>query len=329
VTPFQLIDAKTVAEAVELMRHHAGRAQPLASGGDILGLLKDGVAGPTLPLPSVLINLASIVGLNDITLLEEGVRIGAMATLSQIARDGRLPPIFGEAIPRIASPQLRERTTIAGNLLQRPRCMYFRHPDITCYKKGGRGCPAVGGPPQAYPGALFPDLCHAGHPSDMAPVLIALGATAIISGTSGDRLVPIAKLYGDAGTNPLSEASLAPGELLNAIIVPHKKSSQAFEKVAPRKANEFSWASAAVAIEVDGDCITGFTAAVGGIAPGPFVCDDASAFCGHSITAIDASTTANKLLPITFQTDATLARASTARYALETALRRALDRAKA
>ena len=105
-----------------------------------------------------------------------------MTTLAQLSAHPDVPPMLAEAVTCYASPQLRARTTIGGNLLQRPRCLYFRHPDVTCFKKGGTGCPAVGGPSEAYPGSLFPGTCHAGHPSDLAPALIALDAAAELLG---------------------------------------------------------------------------------------------------------------------------------------------------
>ena len=120
--------------------------------------------------------------------------------------------MLAEAIGHIASPQLRARTTLGGNLLQRPRCLYFRHPDIDCFKKGGVGCPAKDGPAEAHPGALFPGTCHAGHPSDLAPVLMALDARAEIAGPGGQRTLPLAALYRDAGFNRDREAHLAQDE---------------------------------------------------------------------------------------------------------------------
>ena len=156
MSPFALIDASNTAEAVALLRAHHPHAKVIAAGGDLLGLLKDGVQGATLRQPHVLVNLATAQELHRIERCNDGWSLGAMVTLSTIARTAGLPPILAEAIGHIASPQLRTRTTLGGNLLQRPRCLYFRHPDEVCFKKGGISCPAIGGPVQAYPGALMP-----------------------------------------------------------------------------------------------------------------------------------------------------------------------------
>ena len=154
MTPFRLIDAHSAADAAALLRAHGPRAQPIASGGDLLGLLKEGVEGPALALPTVLVNLATAPDLTRVTRGTDGVRIGAMATLARLRKEPDLPPMLAEAIDHIASPQLRVRTTLGGNLLQRPRCLYFRHPDISCFKKGGDRCPASTGPAETFTGSL-------------------------------------------------------------------------------------------------------------------------------------------------------------------------------
>jgi xanthine dehydrogenase YagS FAD-binding subunit len=179
--------------------------------------------------------------------------------------------MLAEAIGHIASPQLRARTTLGGNLLQRPRCLYFRHPDETCFKKGDSGCPAVGGPIQAYAGALMAGACHAGHPSDLAPVLIALRASADLCGPAGLRRVPLESLYRDAAWRAGPEADLADDDVLTHVHLPFTTLAQAFEKVAPRAANEFATASAAVAGSVQGGRWQALRIALAGVAQGPLL----------------------------------------------------------
>jgi xanthine dehydrogenase YagS FAD-binding subunit len=328
VTPFRLLDAASAADAVALLRGHAPHARPIAAGGDLLGLLKEGVEGPTLAAPAVLVNLATARDLAQIRHDEQAWRIGAMATLARLEKDPTLPPMMAEAIGHIASPQLRARTTLGGNLLQRPRCLYFRHSDIVCLKKGGEVCAAVGGPDRAWPGALFPGICHAGHPSDLAPVLIALEAQAEIVGPDDVRMLPLVDLYQGAAHNRESEVRLRRDELLSALIVPRHTRAQAFHKVAPRLANEFSWAGAAVALSCDGDAVTAARIALSGVAPGPHVCERADeCLAGQRIDSVDPGQVASQLVRVAQETPMVAARASAARLAVERALSRALQRA--
>lgn len=268
---FQLVDARTADEAVAQLQAHGPGAQVMAAGGDLLGLLKDGVRGPALPPPAVLVNLSTAVELRAVERHADGWRLGAMATLHSLAQAPGLPPMLAEAIGHIASPQLRARTTLGGNLLQRPRCLYFRHPDEACFKKGGSACPAVGGPIQAYAGALMPGACHAGHPSDLAPVLIALQACAELCSPAGPHRVPLEDLYRDAAWRAGPESALADDELLVRLHLPFTTQAQAFEKVAPRAANEFATASAAAAGAVQGGRWQSLRIALAGVAPGPLL----------------------------------------------------------
>jgi xanthine dehydrogenase YagS FAD-binding subunit len=316
----RLVDARDAAHAVALLRAHGPRAQPLAAGGDLLALLKDGIRAPA---PRVLVNLATASDLAQVRRGADGHwHLGAMATLAALARIEGLPALLAEAIPRIASPQLRTRTTLAGNLLQRPRCLYFRHPDETCFKKGGVGCPSTGGPLQAYGGSLFAGDCHAGHPSDLAPALMVLGARAELRGPRGVRCVPLAELYRDAAHHPTREAALEDDELLCKLMLPPSRFVQAFEKVAPRDAHEFATASAAVAGRALGARVAELRVTMGGVAPGPWS-PDTRTLHGERLATLDAAACAEALLPCGLRAPFA-ARLPAARLALERALSRVL-----
>jgi xanthine dehydrogenase YagS FAD-binding subunit len=320
MSPFLLVDAHDAVEAVALLQAHGPHAQLVAAGGDLLGLLKEGVRGPALPSPRVLVNLATSEKLHHIERRDDGWSLGAMATLSALARVPGLPSMLTEAISHIASPQLRARTTLGGNLLQRPRCLYFRHPDESCIKKGGTGCPAVGGPVEAYAGALTAGSCHAGHPSDLAPVFLALQASAEIWGPSGVHQVPFTKLYCGAASRAGPESTVGPDEVLVRVHAPHTTLAQAFEKVAPRDANEFATASAAVAGAVQGGRWLALRVALAGVAPEPLLLSTDEVI-GQRTDAISDEVLAAKLLPAPahgpFDT-----RLSAARLAVERAMHR-------
>ena len=326
MTPFSLVDARSAAEAVALLEAHGAGAQIIAVGGDLLGLLKDGVEGPTLQRPHLLINLATAHDLAEIRVGPQELRLGAMATLADLAGHRDLPSIISEATRSIASPQLRARTTLGGNLLQRPRCWYFRHPDIDCFKKGGTDCPATGGPAEAYPGALMPGRCRAGHPSDLAPVLIALAAEAELLGSGGTRRLPLAALYDGAEANPTHEALLGATEILTALVIPRADRLQAFEKVAPRPANEFAWASAALTVCLTQDHVAEARLALGGIAPAPVLAPEAARLMtGRALRDMDPDAIAAAALPGSALTDGHRARAAACRAAVRRAVARIVD----
>jgi xanthine dehydrogenase YagS FAD-binding subunit len=320
VSPFMLVDAHSAAEAVALLQTHGPQAQLMAAGGDLLGLLKDGVRGPALLPPRVVVNLAAAPELQRVERRADGWSLGAMTTLHTLARAPGLPSMLAEAIGHIASPQLRARTTLGGNLLQRPRCLYFRHPDESCFKKGGRGCPAIGGPVRAYPGALMAGECHAGHPSDLAPVLMALQARAELCGPLGAREVLLASLYNDASSRPGTEAALGDNEVLVRLHIPHHTLAQAFEKVAPRDANEFATASAAVAGAAQAGCWQVLHVVLAGVAPGPLTLPTA-AFIGVQLHMHSDEALATALLPAPVSAPLD-ARLPAARWVVERALQR-------
>jgi xanthine dehydrogenase YagS FAD-binding subunit len=322
VIPFKLIDAGSAAEAVALLDENSC-SQPIAAGGDLLGLLKEHVSGPALRLLAVLVNLAAARDMKGITSETTGIRLGAMTTLRCLSVHPEMPPMLVEAIGRIASPQLRVSTTLGGNLLQRPRCLYFRHPDVMCFKKGGARCPAVDGPSEAYPGSLFPGMCHAGHPSDLAPPLIALDAEAELLGPAGLRRLPLLDLFDGAGRVARQEAQIARSEVLTAILLPKSTCSQAFEKVAPRNANEFSWASAAVKVDFADRLVVRSRVVLGGISPAPLLWSDPSELMvGRHLHSIDFDSVAQNILPPSRMTGLYPARAAACWTAIRTALSR-------
>jgi NADPH-dependent glutamate synthase beta subunit-like oxidoreductase len=146
--PFEHIDAKTVDEAVGLLKEYQSKL--IAGGTDLLGVLKDRVL-PTYP--ELLVNIKSIPGLDSIEKDEEGLKIGALTKLADIAASPLVKeeyPLLAKAAESVAVPQVRNMGTIGGNLAQDTRCWYYRFPHeiggrILCYLKGGKGCYALTG----------------------------------------------------------------------------------------------------------------------------------------------------------------------------------------
>ena len=145
---FNHVDAKTVKQAVTLLKKNQGRAKLIAGGTDLLSTLKDKI----LPdYPETLINIKTIPKLNQITDDGSGVTIGALAKLEEVAHSPVVQQdysILAEAAEAVATPQIRRMGTIGGNLCQDVRCWYYRYPHsvggrIFCYLKGGKGCYAL------------------------------------------------------------------------------------------------------------------------------------------------------------------------------------------
>jgi xanthine dehydrogenase YagS FAD-binding subunit len=176
---FAHFNARTVDEAVSILRRYGDRAQVIAGGTDLLGKMKDEI----LPgYPEAVVNLKSIAGLDYIKEDSDGLKIGALTRLEDIANHPAVRKRYhalAEATGRAASPHLREMGTLAGNVCQDIRCWYYRHPHnrFACLRKGGGRCYAMEGENRYHSifGGTVQDGCYAVHPSDTAPALIALG----------------------------------------------------------------------------------------------------------------------------------------------------------
>lgn len=182
---FNYINARTVEEAVSALQRYQNRACVIAGGTDLLGKMKDEI----LPrYPEALVNIKTIDGLDFIHEEEGMLRIGALTTLDDIARDSGIRsryPALAQAARRTASPHLRAMGTLGGNIGQDIRCWYYRNPGnrFPCLRKGGGRCYAIDGDNRYHSiyGGSVEGGCYAVHPSDMAPALVALNAQVITS----------------------------------------------------------------------------------------------------------------------------------------------------
>jgi len=182
---FTHFDAHSIGEAVSLLDRYNGKAAVIAGGTDLLGKMKD----RALPeYPEALINIKTIPGLDAIGEGDGMLRIGALATLDEVANHPVVQekyPALAQAAGRVGSPQLRNMGTIAGNICQDIRCWYYRAPNnrFSCLRKGGGRCYALKGDNRFHSifGGSVEGGCIAVHPSDTAPALIALGAEIVTS----------------------------------------------------------------------------------------------------------------------------------------------------
>jgi xanthine dehydrogenase YagS FAD-binding subunit len=272
--PFEHADAASVAEAVSLLEEFGDSAKVIAGGTDLLGIMKDKLAGPKLSSPKVLINVKPVARMKRVDFDDEcGLRIGAAATLHQLEVPGATCnqfPILSQAARRIGTTQIRNMGTVGGNLCQRPQCLYFRHPEFMCYKKGGKHCYAVKSKNGYDCSIMEYGRCVMAHPSDLAPVLIALKAKALIASSLGERKVPLGNFF--LGPNSYSETILKPDELLVEIQVPNARSRthQVFLKHRIRRASDFALASVAVVAESSEGIVKEIGIVMGGVAPFPY-----------------------------------------------------------
>jgi NADPH-dependent glutamate synthase beta subunit-like oxidoreductase len=140
--------AASLEDAATLLGGAGDNASPLAGGTDVFGTLKDGIHGDGCDV--LLVDLKTIPGLDEVTVADGDLVIGAMVRLADVVADGLVQehaPMLAQAAALVASPQLREMGTVGGNLCQEPRCWYYRYPGdvFHCHRKGGELCAAAVG----------------------------------------------------------------------------------------------------------------------------------------------------------------------------------------
>lgn len=283
--PLEHVAAESVEEAVRWLGHYGARAKLLAGGTDLLGLMKDRVSGPQMPLPDVLIDIKRIPGLGEIAeRADGGVRIGATVRLADLETHEAVRaryPVLAEAARSVATTQIRAVGTVGGNLCQRPWCWYFRHPRFECFKRGGRQCFAIPGSHRTYFSVVNLGICVMSHPSDLAPALLALGARLGVAGPGGPREIPIEEFF--QGPRSVSDTVLGADEVLTWVDVPAAPAGAHGVFLKHRLRNTYDFALAEVAAWRAGDEVR---LALGGIAPFPFRAREAEAqLRGRPLTA--------------------------------------------
>lgn len=270
--PFALLRVDDPARAIAA---HAEDAQLafIAGGTDLIGLIKDRAILPE--------RLLDINGLPDMARIEalpdDGIRIGALARMSEVAADAEVRgrfPVIAEALLFAASGQLRNMASIGGNIMQRTRCAYFRDEDgPPCNKRRpGSGCSALRGVNRNHAIFGWSDACVATNPSDLAVALAALDANVIVHGLAGERSIPVTDFHRLPGSAPERDNVLNRDELIVAIEVPARVEGRAsyYLKVRDRQSYEFALVSAAAAVATDGQRLRSVRLALGGVAHKPW-----------------------------------------------------------
>lgn len=268
---FEHINVSTVNEAVSALKKYKGRAKVIAGGTDLLGCLRDGVWPE---FPEAIINLKLIPNLSYIVEDNEGLKIGSMTTLTEIADSDLIKekyPSLAEAARRTASPLIRNIGTLGGNLCQENRCWYYRYPKqlggrIDCIRKGGEKCLAVQGDNRYH--SIFGAVkkCIAVNPSDTAPALVSLSSHVRTS----KRLLDINNFF--TATNGMKSTVLEDDEIVLEIVIPRPQpgTSMAFRKIALRKTIDFAIVNCAVCLTEKDGVITSARICLNGVYNNPY-----------------------------------------------------------
>jgi xanthine dehydrogenase YagS FAD-binding subunit len=269
---------RTLTEAVGLAREarEAGRSVSFAGGGtDLLQLVKDRIPNrPGAGTPDVLVNLKGIPGLASVESRRNAdVVVGGLVTLSALAASPVVRGPFAalvEAAESVATPQIRNVGTVAGNVVQRPWCWYYRN-GFPCYKAGGDRCFSAAGENQLH--AIFGGgPSYIVHPSDLAPALVAFGARFRIASPRGERTMPADEFFVLPRQDAARENALDDDEVLAFVELPMPAGDvrSTYRKVMDREAWTHALASAAVVMRMDGDVCEEARIVLGGVAPMPW-----------------------------------------------------------
>ena len=264
---FTYLKAKSLKEAIGQLSSKEARIH--AGGTDLLGCLRDDIFGA-----EKLVAIGQLNALRGISRASDGgLRIGALATIAEVENNKIVRERYSalaQAAAEVASPQLRNQGTIAGNLCQKPRCWYYRG-EFHCLRKGGDTCYAYRGESQFH--CIFGgNMCYIVHPSDTAPALVAFEAMVRVSGPGGTRLVPVARFHVPPSEDVQKETILKSNEIVTEILLPPpaKGMRSSYRKVRARRSWDFALASVALALQFDGDKIAKARVVLGGAAPVPW-----------------------------------------------------------
>ena len=290
---------RTLEEALQALARPGAMAK--AGGVDLVPLLQEGLVAP-----DTIIHLGDLPDLDRIETKPDGAAvIGPLVTLATIAAHpvlARTHPSLVAAAAGAATPQIREQATIGGNLVQRPRCWYFRSPLFDCRKKGGSVCFAETGENRYH--ALFDaGSCRIVHPSSTATALVAAQATLTLEKTGGRRDVLVEEFLTVPGGDVSRENTRAPDELITAIRLPaaDARDRHAYMKVRERQA--FDWPIAEIAVvlrmagTVPGAAVERARIVLGAAAPRPWRVPAAeSLLVGKGVTVAQARAVAAAMM---------------------------------
>lgn len=260
---FSLADCSTVEAALSQLKNGA---VVKAGGVDLLDRMKNGT-----DTPQRLVNIRNIKELRGIQAGPNGLTIGALTTLAEVADHAAIRSgytVLADACGSAATPHIRNMATIGGNLLQELQCWYFRSADFQCLRKGKDQCFAFSGLNQ-YHAVMDYGGCPSVAPSSAAVAVLALGGSVELVSAKGKRTVAIKDFYVKPDANPHKFNVMEEGELLTAIKIPKPApgTKSAYQKYGEKESHDWAIADAAIVLEMDGDTCKRAVVAMGAASP--------------------------------------------------------------
>jgi xanthine dehydrogenase YagS FAD-binding subunit len=267
--PFEYLSPNSRSQAIGLLGVAWGNTEILAGGTDLLALMKDDVVAPKR-----LINIKDIKDLHGVSSGAQGLRVGALTTLGDLADDETVKknyPALADAVLEAASPQIRNLATLGGNLCQRPRCWYFRN-RFGLLPKDESGQELVQEGENRYHAILGNEgPAKFVSPSTLVPILIAYGAKIRLEGPKGKRELPLEKFYVTPKSETEREHDLRPNEIVTEVTIPSAADVKAAHYEIRQK-EVFDWplAVAGVALKMRGSNVESARVVLGYVAPVPW-----------------------------------------------------------
>jgi xanthine dehydrogenase YagS FAD-binding subunit len=268
---FEWVDAESVEHAVSLLGEGSERQPVVAKAGgmDLLDLMKNGVVAPRR-----VVNLKTIKGLDGVRFdAKQGLELGALVTLARVSREPEVRKRFvalADAAEHAATPQVRNAATMGGNLLQRPRCWYFRYDHF--HQAGGNDVERVREGQNQYHAIFDNQRTVMVHASTPATALVAYGASVELIGPGGKtRVVPVSEFLLPPDMKRSTDTVLAPNELLTRVRIPAPAAGtkSAYHKQGERESYDWPLCDVAVVLQMDGRVIRQAAIAMGWVAPTP------------------------------------------------------------
>ena len=266
---FELYQPTRLADAFALLDRFGKDAWKMAGGYDSLSWFKE-----RIKRPKAVIDLSGIAELKGIRESADGIEIGALTTLTELAGNPIIKAkyrVLADAATKVASPQIRNQGTLGGNASQDARCLYYRY-GLPCYRAGGNTCFADTPEGVNREHALFEsDRCVAVSPSDTAPALVALDAKFVIKSAKGERVIGTEEFFIGPKIDITRMTSMTHDEILTGIRIPNTWAGAHFyfEKVADRNTWDFPLVNVAAAMSVKNGVIENCRIACGGVSAVP------------------------------------------------------------